>query len=88
MQLNKSLQRRRKRQPLSSNVLRTAMKVNHFEREAKIMAWFLPALILLALIGGLLLPWLMEQMAIDRCLDSGGAFNYEIRTCAHEAKSD
>jgi hypothetical protein len=45
------------------------------------MIWILLALIALALAAGLLRPWLMEQVAIDHCLDAGGAFDYQAKNC-------
>jgi hypothetical protein len=59
------------------------MKANHFGREAKITAWIFSIFILLALIGGFFVPWLLKQAAIDKCLDSGGAVDYETRACIY-----
>lgn len=40
------------------------------------------ALLLVAVLAtALLAPWLLEQLAIDRCLDAGGAFDYRNRHC-------
>ncbi len=45
------------------------------------MIWILLAFIALVLAAGLLRPWLMQQVAIDRCLDAGGAFDYQAKHC-------
>lgn len=37
---------------------------------------------------GIVMPWLMKQVDIDKCLDSGGAFDYEAQTCIYERKRD
>jgi hypothetical protein len=34
----------------------------------------------LAIIG----PWLLRQIDIDKCLDSGGSYNYETDKCNYE----
>lgn len=36
------------------------------------------AIAALAIVGA---TWLYEEIKIDKCLDSGGAWNYEARTC-------
>jgi hypothetical protein len=60
------------------------MKANHFKREAKIMALLFLGLLLLALVAGLMLPALIQYIKVDQCLDSGGAYNYETKTCVKE----
>jgi len=57
------------------------LKSGHFEFEAKLMLWAVLILIALVLISGLILPWLMKQAEIDRCLDAGGAYDYRQSTC-------
>lgn len=54
---------------------------NHFVREAKLMLLFPLLLILLGIIAGLLVPIVMKQVEIDRCLDSGGKFDYNTNQC-------
>ncbi len=54
------------------------MTVNHFKREAKIMAWLLPGLVVLALVAGLVLPKFIEQKESDRPI--GTAIMQDYRT--------
>lgn len=36
-------------------------------------------------IAGFIVFWLAKGfLAIDRCLDSGGRWNYEVKQCEHE----
>jgi hypothetical protein len=28
-------------------------------------------------------PWLAKQVAIDKCLDASGRWNYELKTCEY-----
>jgi hypothetical protein len=53
----------------------------HFLREAKIMAALPWALILLAVLGALLIPRIIQFVKVDRCLDRGGSFNYQAHVC-------
>jgi hypothetical protein len=48
------------------------------------MASLFLGLVLLALAAGLVLPKLIQHKEIDQCLDSGGAYNYEVKTCVTE----
>ena len=69
--------------PLKKNNSRKRLGISyHFEREAKIMAAMFWAPFVLAVIAGLFGPWIVEQLTIDKCLDRGGAHNYEKRMCA------
>jgi hypothetical protein len=45
------------------------------------MLWFFLSLVLLALAGGFVIPWAIKFVAVDRCLDSGGAYDYELKKC-------
>lgn len=67
--------------PLGRTSCGSTVKPIRFKVEAKPMIWILLALIALALAAGLLRPWLMEQVAIDHCLDAGGAFDYQAKNC-------
>ena len=58
------------------------MKSGQFEFEAKLMFWGALIFIGLALLVGLVLPWILEQLAIDRCLDAGGGYDYQQRICS------
>ena len=54
---------------------------NHFVREAKLM-FFIPVFILLfGILAGLIIPMIMKQAEIDRCLDRGGKFDYNSHQC-------
>jgi hypothetical protein len=53
----------------------------HFRREAKIMAGYFICLVVIGVLAGLLLPRLRLWLAVDRCLDAGGAYNYRARVC-------
>jgi len=57
---------------------------SHFVREAKLMLLFPFILILLGIIASLLVPKIMQQIEIDRCLDSGGKFDYSTNQCVQE----
>jgi hypothetical protein len=54
---------------------------DHFRSEARRMLATPFILAALALLGAMILPWLLRQLSIDRCLDRGGSFNYETGTC-------
>ena len=60
------------------------MKPGHFKFEAKLMVWGLLVFIGLTIIASMILPWFMEQVAIDRCLDAGGSYNYQSDVCKGE----
>lgn len=56
---------------------------NHFRREARIMAGMLLVLLLLGLIASFVGPYLIRYIEVDRCLDSGGKYDYEKNCCLH-----
>ena len=65
------------------------LKASHFRREAKLMvaaALGLPAL--LAILGALVAPYLVEYLAVDRCLDAGGQFNYGESVCEYSSATE
>jgi hypothetical protein len=45
--------------------------------------WLFPLLVLLLVVLAALLAWLWwsDYVPIDKCLDAGGAWNAEARTC-------
>lgn len=53
----------------------------YFKGEAYWMIAAPLVLIALALVAVTVVPWVSRQLSIDRCLDAGGRFNYEIGTC-------
>ena len=53
----------------------------HFRREAKIMVGFFVSIVAVGLLIGLLMPRIRLWVAVDRCLDAGGAYNYQARVC-------
>lgn len=57
---------------------------SHFVREAKFMFLLPLLLILFIIIAALLAPRIMNQVEIDRCLDSGGKFDYNTNQCVHQ----
>jgi len=57
------------------------VKPGHFKFEAKMMIWLAMALIGIAFIVGMVAPWFMHQLDVDRCLDAGGAYDYQISAC-------
>lgn len=56
---------------------------NHFSREAKLMLVFPIILIALGILIAIVGPWLHRQVDMDRCLDSGGRYEYEANRCIH-----
>ncbi len=60
----------------------------HFEREAKIMAGLFLMLIVLAIFAAIIGPWVLRQIDIAKCLDSGGAFNSKDGKCYYELKDE
>jgi hypothetical protein len=54
---------------------------DHFRSEARRMVATPFVLAALGLLAAITVPWLIRQLSVDRCLDAGGRFNYETRTC-------
>jgi hypothetical protein len=50
----------------------------------KIWRWMVVVVLLLAA-GVPFSIWLSQQIEIDKCLDAGGAWDYEHRNCQFEA---
>ena len=59
----------------------------HFSREAKLMLGLVLVVVVLGLSMAVVWPRISMFLAVDRCLDSGGSFNYNSNQCegAHEA---
>lgn len=53
----------------------------HFVREAQIMIGLLVVPIVIGIIAALVVPFLLHQIDIDKCLDSGGKFEYGKKQC-------
>ena len=45
------------------------------------MAGSVVVLVLLGMLAGLVGPWLLHQIDVDKCLDRGGAFDYDNNKC-------
>lgn len=48
------------------------------------MLWGFLLLLVVSVAAAVVVPYLRNQLAIDRCLDQGGAFNYELNKCVME----
>jgi len=59
---------------------------NHFSREAKLMLFFPVLLIAIGILAAIVVPWLNQQTAIDRCLDVGGKYEYKTQSCIQSEK--
>jgi hypothetical protein len=53
----------------------------HFRREAKLMVGFVLALFAIGVLVAVFVPPLVRFVAVDKCLDAGGAFDYASGTC-------
>jgi hypothetical protein len=54
---------------------------NFIKNEARLMLWIPVGIIVAAILAAILIPILNKQIAIDRCLDAGGAFDYKAGQC-------
>jgi cytochrome c biogenesis factor len=54
---------------------------SHFRREAKLMAGVVLAVLLLGVLAAVLVPSIVQFVAVDKCLDAGGTFDYANNTC-------
>ena len=57
---------------------------SHFRREAKLMAAFLPAILLLGLLAAFLVPYLLHKPEQARCHAMGGS--WQSGTCEQLSK--
>lgn len=46
------------------------------------------AIVLLSVLAALVMPRLLNYLEVDRCLDAGGAFNYENGICEVEQSKE
>lgn len=64
----------------------------HFKRQSKVMIWLSLAILIAALSSKLVIPKVRAFIKIDKCVDNGGSFNYEICECDfqnnHEIKEE
>jgi hypothetical protein len=51
------------------------------DRRAKHMLWLVLAVVLFGVLAMALTPTVSRHLAIDRCLDAGGAFDYKTDKC-------
>jgi hypothetical protein len=54
---------------------------NFLKNEAKFMLWSAGAFVAVAIIAAILIPVLSRHLAIDRCLDAGGSYDYTTGKC-------
>jgi hypothetical protein len=65
------------------------LQAGHFRREAKLMlAAAVGVPVLLAIAGAFVAPFLVEYLAVDRCLDAGGQFNYGQGVCESSSATE
>lgn len=60
----------------------------HFSREVKIMIGIFMVPIIIGVIAAYIVPFLLHQVEIDKCLDSGGKFEYQHSRCIGKGKSE
>lgn len=53
---------------------------DHLKAEGKLPILWFAIVLAVALFTILVAPWIEKQLAIDRCLDSGGSYDYESNT--------
>lgn len=58
----------------------------HFSREVKIMIGIFMAPIIIGVIAAFIVPYVLGQVEIDKCLDSGGKFEYQNNRCIGKSK--
>jgi hypothetical protein len=51
------------------------------DRKSKHLLWLPVAVVLLSLLAVFLKPIVRKHLAIDRCLDAGGAYDYKRNKC-------
>jgi hypothetical protein len=66
---------------IAMNAARQAGMSGHFRRQARIMVRLIIGVIGIGLLVALLAPRIGQWLAVDRCLDSGGSYNYQARVC-------
>jgi hypothetical protein len=58
----------------------------HFSREVKIMIGIFMVPIIIGVIAAFIIPCVLHQVEIDKCLDSGGKFEYQKNRCIGKSK--
>ena len=53
----------------------------HFKFEGWLMLALFLAPFAIGLLAAFVVPYVLTQVAVDRCLDSGGSYNYETELC-------
>lgn len=56
------------------------------DRRAKDILWLTVAVVLFGVLAAALTPTVSRHLAIDRCLDAGGAFDYKTDKCIKESQ--
>ena len=55
--------------------------MQHFERESKWMAAVFVLLLVVGVVAAFVVPYVLTQIDIDRCLDGGGRYDYAATKC-------
>ncbi|MCG8314111.1 MAG: hypothetical protein MI976_12945 [Pseudomonadales bacterium] len=58
---------------------------SHFKREAILMTLY-PVIIFVMLVIAIVAFTIKEYLRVDRCLDAGGVYNYELQKCRIDHK--
>jgi hypothetical protein len=53
----------------------------HFKLESALMVAAFVIPIVLGVVAAIVVPYIRTQVAIDRCLDAGGSYDYKIQLC-------
>jgi len=56
-----------------------------FKKEAKLMILLPLLVILVGILAGIVVPYVLRQIEIDKCLDAGGSFDYQTKSCLFPA---
>ncbi|MDD4930065.1 MAG: hypothetical protein PHP85_12435 [Gallionella sp.] len=59
---------------------------HHFRREAKLMMGIFLFVLLLGLLVAVFAPKITQFIAVDKCLDAGGKFDYKEKVCVGARK--
>jgi len=54
---------------------------DNFKKEAKLNLWLFVGIVAAGILAAWLIPYLSEFIAVDKCLDAGGSFNYQTGEC-------
>jgi hypothetical protein len=58
--------------------------VQHFEHEAEWMAGVVVLLLVVGVAAAFVMPYVLKEIDIDRCLDGGGGYDYAAAKCGKE----